>query len=83
VNFVQYQSCHGIVNKARTNASLNRKAGVRCWRSEGPLELLSHDASVVESQNRGEVRAGRTTARFRVSNLAVVLQHSYWLDIPT
>jgi hypothetical protein len=46
MDFVRYQSCHGIINKARTNTSLNRKARVHCWRSEGSSELFSPDASV-------------------------------------
>jgi hypothetical protein len=46
MNFVQYQSCHGIINTARTNSSLNRKVRVHFWHSEGPpSELLSPSAS--------------------------------------
>jgi hypothetical protein len=46
MNFVQYQSCHGIINTARTNSSPNRKVRVHFWHSEGPpSELLSPSAS--------------------------------------
>jgi hypothetical protein len=56
MNFVQCQSCHGIVNTARTNASLNRKARAHCWRIVGVRGgVLS---CRVVSWKRGEVRGG-------------------------
>jgi hypothetical protein len=61
MDFVQYQTGQGIVNKARTATSLSRKARVHCWRSEGegPSEL--HSPARVVSLDRSEVllRAAR------------------------
>jgi hypothetical protein len=57
MNFVQYQPCHGIINKARTNTSPNRKARVHCWRSGGSSELFSPecDQLVIRSKKNQEI----------------------------
>jgi hypothetical protein len=69
MNFVQHQSCHGIINKACAVTSLNRKAGFTAgvvrvlWSCSLLARRYRHQAAQHTTKNKGLYHLGERATR--------------------